>query len=113
MLTLDRRIELTNRLCYLFVIFLIGCLTGWMLKKYLVTGAKMDQVTPCFSQQTLRDDKAETETPIYTDLSLKERYCTHSGWALMGVVNGWLYVVVTDEGETGYAPMEWFFDGNG
>lgn len=90
-----------------------GRLTGWMLKKYLVTGEKMDQVTPCFSQQTLRDDKAETETPIYTDLSLKERYCTHSGWELMGVVNDWLYVVVTDEGETGYAPMEWFFDGNG
>lgn len=90
-----------------------GRLTGWMLKKYLVTGAKMDQVTPCFSQQTLRDDKAETETPIYTDLSLKERYCTHSGWTLMGVVDGRLYVIVTDEGETGYAPMEWFFDGNG
>ncbi len=90
-----------------------GRLTGWMLKKYLVTGEKMDQVTPCFSQQTLRDDKAETETPIYTDLSLKECYCTHSGWELMGVVNDWLYVVVTDEGETGYAPMEWFFDGNG
>lgn len=90
-----------------------GRLTGWMLKKYLVTGAKMDQVTPCFSQQTLRDDKAETETPIYTDLSLKERYCTHSDWELMGVVNDRLYVVVTDEGETGYAPMEWFFDGNG
>lgn len=90
-----------------------GRLTGWMLKKYLVTGAKMDQVTPCFSQQTLRDDKAETETPIYTDLSLKERYCTHSGWALMGVADDRLYVVVTDEGETGYAPMEWFFDGNG
>ena len=90
-----------------------GRLTGWMLKKYLVTGEKMDQVTPCFSQQTLRDDKAETETPIYTDLSLKERYCTHSGWALMGVADDRLYVVVTDEGETGYAPMEWFFDGNG
>lgn len=90
-----------------------GRLTGWMLKKYLVTGAKMDQVTPRFSQQTLRDDKAETETPIYTDLSLKERYCTHSGWELMGVVNDRLYVIVTDEGETGYAPMEWFFDGNG
>ena len=90
-----------------------GRLTGWMLKKYLVTGAKMDQVTPCFSQQTLRDDKAETETPIYTDLSLKERYCTHSGWALMGLADDRLYVVVTDEGETGYAPMEWFFDGNG
>lgn len=90
-----------------------GRLTGWMLKKYLVTGEKMDQVTPRFSQQTLRDDKAETETPIYTDLSLKERYCTHSGWALMGVADDRLYVVVTDEGETGYAPMEWFFDGNG
>ena len=90
-----------------------GRLIGWMMKKYLVTGAKMDQVTPCFSQQTLRDDKAETETPIYTDLSLKERYCTHSAWTLMGVVDGRLYVIVTDEGETGYAPMEWFFDGNG
>lgn len=90
-----------------------GRLTGWMLKKYLVTGEKMDQVTPCFSQQTLRDDKAETETPIYTDLSLKERYCTHSNWHLMGVADDRLYVVVTDEGETGYAPMEWFFDGNG
>lgn len=90
-----------------------GRLIGWMMKKYLVTGAKMDQVTPRFSQQILREDEAETETPIYTDLSLKERYCTHSGWALMGVADDRLYVVVTDEGETGYAPMEWFFDGNG
>lgn len=90
-----------------------GRLTGWMLKKYLVTGLKMDQVTPCFSQQILREDEAETKTPIYTDLTLTEQYCTHSSWHLMGVVNDWLYVVVTDEGETGYAPMEWFFDGNG
>lgn len=90
-----------------------GRLTGWMLKKYLVTGLKMDQVTPCFSQQILREDEAETKTPIYTDLTLTEQYCTHSIWHLMGVVNDWLYVVVTDEGETGYAPMEWFFDGNG
>lgn len=90
-----------------------GRLIGWMMKKYLVTGAKMDQVTPRFSQQTLRGDKAETETHIYTDSSLKVRYCTHSGWELMGVVDDRLYVVVTDEGETGYAPMEWFFDGNG
>ena len=90
-----------------------GRLIGWMMKKYLVTGSRMDQVTPCFSQQTLRDDKAETETPIYTDLTLKERYCTHSNWHLMGVVDDRLYVIVTDEGETGYAPMEWFFDGNG
>ena len=90
-----------------------GRLTGWMLKKHLVTGEKMDQVTPCFSQQILREDEAETKTPIYTDLTLTEQYCTHSGWHLMGVVNDRLYVVVTDEGETGYAPMEWFFDGNG
>ena len=90
-----------------------GRLIGWMMKKYLVTGSRMDQVTPRFSQQTLRGDKAETETHIYTDPSLKVRYCTHSGWELMGVVDDRLYVVVTDEGETGYAPMEWFFDGNG
>lgn len=90
-----------------------GRLIGWMMKKYLVTGAKMDQVTPRFSQQILREDEAETKTPIYTDLTLTEQYCTHSSWHLMGVVNDWLYVVVTDEGETGYAPMEWFFDGNG
>ncbi len=90
-----------------------GRLTGWMLKKYLVTGEKMDQVTPCFSQQILREDEAETKTPIYTDLTLTEQYCTHSSWHLMGVVNDRLYAIVTDEGETGYAPMEWFFDGNG
>ena len=90
-----------------------GRLTGWMLKKYLVTGEKMDQVTPCFSQQILREDEAETKTPIYTDLTLTKQYCTHSSWHLMGVVDDRLYVIVTDEGETGYAPMEWFFDGNG
>ena len=90
-----------------------GRLTGWMLKKYLVSGSKMDRVTPCFSQQILLEDELETETPIYTDLTLKERYCTHSNWHLMGVVDDRLYVIVTDEGETGYAPMEWFFDGNG
>ena len=85
-----------------------------MLKKYLVTGAKMDQVTPCFSQQTLRDDEGGNRNAhLYRPKPDRSSYCTHSGWELMGVADDRLYVVVTDEGETGYAPMEWFFDGNG
>ena len=90
-----------------------GRLTGWMMKKYLAFGSKMNSVTPCFSQQILREDVPQENMPLYTDLTLKETYCTHSAWTLMGVVDGRLYVIVTDEGETGYAPMEWFFDGNG
>lgn len=90
-----------------------GRLIGWMMKKYLAFGSKMNSVTPCFSQQILREDVPQENMPLYTDLTLKETYCTHSAWTLMGVVDGRLYVIVTDEGETGYAPMEWFFDGNG
>lgn len=90
-----------------------GRLIGWMMKKYLAFGSKMNSVTPCFSQQILREDVPQEDMPLYTDLTLKETYCTHSAWTLMGVVDGRLYVIVTDEGETGYAPMEWFFDGNG
>lgn len=29
----EKRIRLTNRLCYLFVIFLIGCLSGWLYEE--------------------------------------------------------------------------------
>ena len=88
-------------------------LIGWMMKKYLAFGSKMNSVTPCFSQQILREDVPQEDMPLYTDLTLKETYCTHSAWTLMGVADDRLYVIVTDEGETGYAPMEWFFDGNG
>lgn len=32
---------------------------------------------------------------------------------VVGVVEDRLYILLTDDGETGYVPQAWLFDGNG
>lgn len=36
-----------------------------------------------------------------------------NGYWLVGVVGDELYVILTETGRTGYAPQDWFWEGNG
>ena len=36
-----------------------------------------------------------------------------NGYWLVGVVEDELYIILTETGETGYAPQDWFWEGNG
>ena len=86
---------------------------GWMMKKYLVFGEKMDSVEPAFPFLDLREEYMETAEG-WTEPE-KKNSCgllkDHT-WHIMGVFEN-LYILIDDEGECAYAPMAWFWEGNG
>jgi len=87
-----------------------GHLVGWMMKKYLVFGDAMDSVQCAFPQKVRLD--AYIDHPVYTSLKLKETFSMDGDCWVIGVADD-LYVLLNMWGQTAYAPMDWFFDGNG
>jgi len=78
-----------------------SALTGWMMKKYLTEGERMDTVRPAFP-----------------DLFPRDAYHNHpdlpeGGYDLIGVYQEKQYILLSWEGEISLAPMSWFFPGNG
>ena len=73
----------------------------------------MDAVDWAFPQRILLEEKLYH--PVYADMSLsKEGGVIHDGaYWIVGVVEDDLYIVLTETGKTGYAPQEWFSEGNG
>lgn len=88
-----------------------GHLKGWMMKKYLAFGEKMDEVTCAFPQKFLLEEYKGM--PLYGTAEKEELYGVTGEYGIAGVVGDELYVILTTDGGTGYAPQEWFFDGNG
>ena len=90
-----------------------GQLEGYMMTKYLTFGKQMDAVDWAFPQRILLEEKLYH--PVYADMSLsKEGGVIHDGaYWIVGVVEDDLYIVLTETGKTGYAPQEWFSEGNG
>ena len=88
-----------------------GYLTGWMMKKYLAFGDQMDAVDCAFP------DKAFVEgheyCPLYETMELKNHHTASGEYWIVGVVEDDLYIIVTTNGDSGYAPQEWFWEGNG
>ena len=90
-----------------------GYLTGWMMKKYLAFGDKMDTVDCAFPAEGLKEtysfdylcDKPDEEEPHHHDAS--------GEYWIVGVVEDEWYVILTTNGESGYLPQEWFWEGNG
>lgn len=89
-----------------------GRLTGWMMKKYLVFGTAMDDVACAFPQQVLRE-KYDGQL-LYASQAMEEQTVLLEGemW-VVGIAEGNLYVLLTQDGGTAYAPIHWFFEGNG
>ena len=88
-----------------------GGLTGWMMKEYLAFGERMDVIERAFPQKTFVDSLSDRRAYTALDCSDMKPIC--GDYWLCGVVEDKLYVIVTDLGETGYAPQGWFWDGNG
>lgn len=88
-----------------------GRLVGWMMKKYLAFGDQMDTVHCTFPQLVLRDE--HEDQPMYANLTMKEKVSIDGPLWIAGVAGENLYVIVTELGQTAYAPMEWFWEGNG
>ena len=88
-----------------------GHLTGWMMKKYLAFGAAMDDVACAFPQLVTKE--ACEGVPLYLTADGQGLTTPAGEWWIAGVVEDDLYVILTDLGETGYAPQSWFTGGNG
>ena len=88
-----------------------GRLFGWMMKKYLAFGDQMDTVRCTFPQLVLRDE--HEDQPMYANMTAKVTVSVDGPLWIVGVAGENLYVIVTELGQTAYAPMEWFWEGNG
>ena len=88
-----------------------GRLVGWMMKKYLAFGDQMDEVRCAFPQKELRTEYRDHT--LYTSMSMKELTVIEGKLWIAGVAEGDLYVILTSVGQTAYAPMDWFWEGNG
>ena len=85
---------------------------GWMMKKYLAFGEKMNSVEIAFPVMDIREeylDQAAWSDPEKTNHhgALKD----HT-WHIMGILED-QYILFDDEGLCAYAPMAWFWEGNG
>ena len=88
-------------------------LEGYMMTKYLTFGKQMDDVKWAFPQKSLLEENSYRS--VYVDMNLSEDGNTiHEGsYWIVGVVEDDLYIILTETGETGYAPQDWFWEGNG
>lgn len=104
-------IEELGEWCYV-CIGLDGRLEGYMMTKYLTFGKQMDSVACVYPDKTLKDGHAYAHMFADAQMRRKAEQIGRAYW-LVGVVEDELYVILTETGQTGYAPQEWFFDGNG
>ena len=88
-----------------------GRLVGWMMKKYLAFGNQMDDVRCAFPQLDLRNEHEDRS--LYTSMDMDEKITIEGSLWVAGVAEGDLYVILTAVGQTAYAPMDWFWEGNG
>ncbi len=88
-----------------------GRLVGWMMKKYLVFGENMDGIDCAFPELVLRD--MYERQPMYASAAKEGQTHLDGEIWVVGVAEGNLYVLLTPQGGTAYAPMDWFFEGNG
>ena len=89
-----------------------GHLEGWMMKEYLAFGEQMQDVDCVFPQLGLKEELQNALAHTNQDMS-GEGYRMHGTMWIAGVVDDELYVILTNRGETGYMPQEWFWEGNG
>lgn len=88
-----------------------GYLTGWMMKKYLAFGDQMDAVDCAFPDKTFVEGREFSL--LYDTTELKTHHPASGAYWIVGVVDDELYIIVTLNGESGYLPQEWLWDGNG
>ena len=89
-----------------------GHLEGWMMKEYLAFGEQMQDVDCVFPQLGLKEE--HQNAPAYADQDMDGNgYHLNGTIWIAGVVDDELYVILTNRGETGYMPQEWFWEGNG
>ena len=88
-----------------------GLLTGWMMSQYLAdSNVAYSDVMP----QLIMVEGREGE-PYYTSFTGGDRSQARMEWYtwIIGVVNDEWYILLNEDGQTGYLPQAWLWPGNG
>ena len=90
-------------------------LEGWMMKQYLAFSQTASAVIPAFPDLFLREEYEGLDVTAWADSAKKtpKTIPRGEGWEIMGVMNDMYILVSKSSGCVIYAPMDWFWEGNG
>ena len=86
-----------------------------MMKKYLAFSQNASRVDRAFPQLWLKEEWEGREAPAWADSAKKTHKVLNRDetWEIMGVINDLYILVGQSSGSVVYAPMDWFWEGNG
>ena len=85
---------------------------GWMMKKYLVFGDRMNSVESAFPVRDLRDEYQNRTAWSDPEKTNHHGTLKDHTWHIMGVLDD-QYILFDDDGSCAYVPVDWFWEGNG
>ena len=85
---------------------------GWMMKKYLVFGDQMNSVEIAFPVKELKEEYQNETAWSDPEKTNHHGILKDHTWHIMGVYED-LYILFDDNGNCAYAPVDWFWEGNG
>ena len=85
---------------------------GWMMKKYLVFGDQMNSVEIAFPVKELKEEYQNETAWSDPEKTNHHGVLKDHTWHIMGVYED-LYILFDDNGNCAYAPVDWFWEGNG
>ena len=88
---------------------------GWMMKKYLAFSANASRVERAFPQLFLKEELEGRKLTVWLDGTKRTSQPLNrdEAWDIMGVLDGLYILVGQSTGSVIYAPMDWFWEGNG
>lgn len=88
---------------------------GWMMKQYLAFSQNASIVKPVFPDLFLREEYVGRDVTAWADSAKKTpKMIPHNEeWEIMGSMNDMYILVSKSSGSVIFAPMEWFWEGNG
>ena len=90
-------------------------LEGWMMKQYLAFSQNANAVKPAFPDLFLREEFEDRDVTAWADSAKKVPKLLSCGeeWEIIGVKDDLYILVSQSSGAVVYAPMDWFWEGNG
>lgn len=85
---------------------------GWMMKKYMVFGDQMNSVEIAFPVKELKEEYQNETAWSDPEKTNHHGILKDHTWHIMGVYED-LYILFDDNGNCAYAPVDWFWEGNG
>lgn len=85
---------------------------GWMMKKYLVFGIQMNSVEIAFPVKELKEEYQNETAWSDPEKTNHHGVLKDHTWHIMGVFEN-QYILFDDNGNCAYAPVDWFWEGNG